>query len=120
MTRAEIGARGEASAAQYLEAHGYQIVVQNFRTRAGEIDLIAQTDQFLTFTEVKTRESAQFASARCFVTIAKQRRIIAAASAWLVTHPTALQPRFDVIEVYWHASAPAPYAIYLYENAFEA
>ena len=42
-------------AAQHLEAHGYEVVARNFRTRFGELDLIARDERFLVFCEVKTR-----------------------------------------------------------------
>ena len=54
----------------------------------------------MVFAEVKLRRSSDFAEAREFVTPAKQRRLLAAAGEWLQSNATALQPRFDVLEVY--------------------
>lgn len=112
------GVWGEAAARGYLTRAGYQIVDCNFRTRFGEIDIIAQAGEYLVFVEVKTRKNARFAAAREYVTPAKQARILAAAEIWLQGHPTMLQPRFDVIEVYGEEGAPLPPRINHLENAF--
>ena len=50
------GAWGEAAARGYLTRAGYRIVDCNFRTRFGEIDIIAQAGEYLVFIEVKTRK----------------------------------------------------------------
>jgi putative endonuclease len=52
--RQALGRRGEELAATHLERHGWQIVERNFRTREGEIDLIASRAGTLAFCEVKT------------------------------------------------------------------
>ena len=97
MTRGEWG---EAQAAAYLMQKGFQIVERHFRTRFGELDIIAKQGGFLAFVEVKTRKNDRFAAARESVTVQKQEKLRIAAELWLQKHPTALQPRFDVIEVY--------------------
>ena len=112
------GAWGEHIAREYLERRGYRAVETNFRTRFGEIDIIAAHGQYIVFVEVKTRKSDRFAAAREFVTPAKQARILAAAAEWLQRHPSALQPRFDVIEVYGEEGAPLPPRLRHWENAF--
>jgi len=55
MRNRQAGQRGEALASQHLTALGYEILVSNFRTRRGEIDLIAKKDGILCFFEVKYR-----------------------------------------------------------------
>ncbi len=87
-----LGRYGEALAAEYLRKKGCRILGMNFRTRLGEIDVIA--------VEVKLRKNAAFAEAREFVTFAKRQRLAAAAEEWLQKNPQKLQPRFDVIEIY--------------------
>ena len=87
-------------AADYLRAHGYEIVAANYRCRGGEIDLIARKGGFLAFVEVKLRASSRFAEAREYVDRAKQTRIRTTAGLWLAAHSCGDQPRFDVIEVY--------------------
>ncbi|MCI7126184.1 MAG: YraN family protein [Agathobaculum sp.] len=112
------GAWGERQACGYLRARGWEIVQCNFRTRFGEIDIIARHGKYIIFAEVKTRRSSRFAAARESVTAAKQARIIAAAEEWLQTYAGTAQPRFDVIEVYGSEDAPLPPHINLIENAF--
>jgi putative endonuclease len=94
------GAWGEAQARRYLRLRGWRIVETNYSCRFGEIDLIARRGEILAFVEVKTRKSERYGEAREFVTVAKQQRIVATASMYLQEHPSELQPRFDVIEVY--------------------
>ena len=94
------GSWGEALAAEYLRNKRYKIVAAGYRSRFGEIDLIAQDRKNLVFVEVKLRKSANFAAAREYVNRAKQDRIRMTASMYLSDHPTALQPRFDVVEIY--------------------
>ncbi len=116
-----IGRFGEAAAGEYLRKKGYELLGLNYRTRFGEIDIIASKGGIVAFAEVKTRRSADFAQAREFVTPAKQRRLIAAAQSWLQSGQCALQPRFDVIEVYApngiHTADPE---IRHWENVFSA
>ena len=94
------GAWGEAVAAEYLRKRRYKIVASGFRSRFGEIDLIACNHHFLIFVEVKTRKSPDFAKAREYVDQRKQNRIRTTAALYLAENPTRLQPRFDVIEIY--------------------
>ena len=94
------GAWGEALAAEYLRRKHYQILAAGYRCRFGEIDLIAADRKYLVFAEVKLRKSSEFAEAREFVDLKKQKRIRTTASMYLSQNPTKLQPRFDVIEIY--------------------
>lgn len=112
------GAWGEQIAAAFLEHKDYRVIARNSRTRFGEIDIVAMQGKYVVFAEVKTRKNARFAAARENVTAAKQARIIAAAEEWLQTHPTELQPRFDVIEVYGEENSLLPPHINHLENAF--
>ncbi len=94
------GAWGESLAAAYLQKKKYKILASGYRTRFGEIDLIVADKKFLVFVEVKLRKSNRFAEARDFVDYRKQKRIRTSAEIYLAQHPTELQPRFDVIEIY--------------------
>ena len=117
----QLGRFGEAVAAEYLRKKGYRLLGLNYRTRRGEIDLIASEGRYLVFAEVKLRKSSAFAQAREFVTPAKQRRVIAAAEDWLQKHPGTLQPRFDVLEVYApEGTQTREPVIRHWENAFGA
>ena len=95
-----LGPWGEALAAEYLRKKRYTIVASQFRCRFGEIDLIAKNRQYLVFVEVKLRKNSSFAQARQFVDLKKQARLRKTAMLYLSCHPTDLQPRFDVIEIY--------------------
>ena len=91
-----------------------------FRSRFGEIDIIAADRHYVVFVEVKLRASDRFVRAGAYVTTAKQARIRTAASLWLAEHETQLQPRFDVIEIYGDADTPhRQRRINQIENAFE-
>ena len=115
-----LGAWGEALAAEYLRKKHYRIVGSGYSCRFGEIDLIARNWRNLVFVEVKLRKDASFAQAREYVDRYKQDRLRITASMYLQEHPTRLQPRFDVIEIYapqgMHTSDPQ---IYHLEDAFQ-
>jgi len=91
------GLSAEARAAAYLMAKGYRILAKRFRTRFGEIDLVARRRNLLVFVEVKARASLD--DAAYAVTPRQQRRIIDAAQAWLIAHPehAELELRFDAV-----------------------
>ena len=95
-----LGPWGEALAAEYLRKKGCRIEAMNYRTRLGEIDIIAANRRYLIFCEVKLRKSAEYGAAREFVDARKQERLRQTALLWLEGHETRLQPRFDVIEIY--------------------
>lgn len=114
-----LGRWGEMLVAQDLRRRGFRLLAAGFRCRFGEIDLIAANDKYLVFTEVKLRKNDRFAPGRAFVDAGKQRRLRATAEYYLSAHPTALQPRFDVAEVYAPQGMDThePRIVYL-ENAF--
>jgi len=114
------GAWGESIAAEYLKKKKYRIVATGYRSRFGEIDIIAENREFLVFAEVKLRKSNKFADAREFVDHYKQERLRTTAEIYLSEFPTQLQPRFDVIEVYAPdgVETKCPAIIHL-EDAFE-
>lgn len=98
--RHALGLWGEDRAARWLQVRGYRIVSRRYRRREGEVDLIAQRGDYLCFVEVKLRRDARMGEARESVDRRKQERLRAAATHYLLEHPTDLQPRFDVMEVY--------------------
>jgi putative endonuclease len=104
--RRALGARGEALAARHLEALGFEIVVRNFRTSHGELDLVARDARHLVFCEVKTRvvrgdpgPHGPFAA----IGPRKRRRVRAMAREWFAsgagTSPGPPEIRFDAIGV---------------------
>lgn len=114
-----LGQWGEDRVAEKLRRNGWTIVARNFRCRMGELDLVAKNESFLVFVEVKLRKDDRFGSACEAVTASKQRKLRAAAQYYLMSHPTRLQPRFDVAEVYAPQGARTETPdIYYIENAF--
>lgn len=95
-----MGIWGEELAAEYLRRKGYGLIARSYRSRFGEVDLIVSNDRFLVFVEVKLRKNDKFARAVEYVDIRKQEKLRITAEYYLMEHPTALQPRFDVIEIY--------------------
>ncbi|HWP79500.1 MAG TPA: YraN family protein [Candidatus Acidoferrum sp.] len=98
MNTKEKGRFGERAAAQYLTEHGYHIRERNFRSRHGEIDLVADDGETLIFVEVKARAGARPAEA---VNYTKQRRFIFTARYYLAKTPTKLKTRLDIVEVFF-------------------
>lgn len=120
MSGAEIGARGEALARQFYEEQGYTLLQANFRTRQGEVDLILERAGMLVFTEVKARTEGAIASPREWVDARKQRRVMAAALAWLAQNRLSDPPlRFDVVEVCFDKKGEVT-SIQCIEGAFTA
>lgn len=114
-----LGRWGEDRMAEWLQERGWRIAARNFRCRMGEIDLIAENGRYLAFVEVKLRKDGRYGAACEAVTLSKQRRLRAAAEYYLISHPTALQPRFDVAEVYAPQGVRTEKPdIYYIENAF--
>ena len=95
----EIGRLGEDMVADYLRKKGCIIVKQNYRTRFGEIDVIAEDKEHIIFTEVKTRSENYAVSGAEAVDSGKRRRILLAALDFNRKLKVELQPRFDVAEV---------------------
>ena len=114
-----LGRWGEELAAGFLRAKGFSIRAANWRSRFGEIDLIAENGTYLCFVEVKLRKSSAYGSAAAFVDRRKQDKLRATAELYLARNPTDLQPRFDVIEIYapQGEQTPRPGIVHL-ENAF--
>ena len=102
-SRHRLGARGERLAAEHLVRRGYEILERNYRTRWGELDIVAYDGRTLAFCEVKTRRQA-FRAGTPFDAIgprkcARIRRIV---SHWLherPAHPPAPEIRCDAIGV---------------------
>ncbi len=109
------GEAGEETARKFLEKKGYRVVSANYRSRFGEIDIIVQNEKYIVFVEVKARSEGAIARPMEFVDVPKQKRIIKTALLFLSSHPTPLQPRFDVVEVYGQGRKPVVNHL---ENAF--
>ena len=109
MNRKATGNSGEDAAERYLRNLGYNILMRNYRTRLGEIDIVAcensitwaGTEKTIVFVEVKTRRNLAYGLPGEAVTYSKQRKIIATAQCYLnmIKQPETFC-RFDVLEVY--------------------
>lgn len=101
MNRRAVGTDHEEMAAQFLERNGVHIIMRNYRTRFGEIDLIARDGKYLVFVEVKYRANDSFGSPLEAVDARKQRAIIRVARHYLMRYGYgATTPcRFDVVGI---------------------
>ena len=94
------GASGEDAAAAHLARLGYSILDRNFKTRTGEIDIVAREGATVVFVEVKRREAPDHGTAAEFVSPAKMRKVVNAARLWAAKHGlTDSLIRFDVIAI---------------------
>ncbi len=110
-----LGREGEDLAARFLTKQGYRLLERNYRTRSGEIDLIALHDGAVVFVEVKTRTSDAFGAPELAVTSRKQQRMIKAALAYIKYKKLHQVPcRFDVVAI-----TTAEQEVELIRNAFE-
>ena len=115
--RQTFGAQSEDLAVWYLKKNGYKILEQNFRTRLGEIDIIAKEKKTIVFVEVKSRRSIRYGSPKWSVTHQKQRKISMVALQYLKkTRQTDAAARFDVVAAISNREEPQ---IEVVKNAFE-
>lgn len=99
-----LGRSGEQKAEAFLLALGYRLMACNWRFKRLEIDLVFKEGLVLVFVEVKTRSSSKFGDPHSFVNLAKQRRLIQAAGAFIASHQHVGEIRFDIVEVYMDGS----------------
>jgi putative endonuclease len=100
MDSTDIGPRGEAAAAAYLERVGMQIIDRNWRSGRGELDIVALDGDTLVVCEVKTRATEAKGTPEDAVSPSKQRRLTRLAQAYLSTNGLAdVGVRFDVISI---------------------
>jgi putative endonuclease len=117
--RQELGETGENLAAAALSARGYAILERRYRTRHGEIDIIAEHEGTLVFVEVRARATAEFGRAAETVTDAKKRKVTAMAVDYLARHHITNRPcRFDVVAI--DQALNLTPEITVYPNAFDA
>lgn len=95
----DLGAAGEQIAAKHLRDKGFTIRDTNWRFGKDEIDIIAETDEYLVIVEVKTRATPAFGEPELFVNKAKQRFLVRAAQAYIERNGIEKETRFDIISV---------------------
>ncbi|MFC0315151.1 YraN family protein [Gordonia phosphorivorans] len=101
--RGQVGRIGEDLAAEYIDSLGWRILDRNWRTRYGELDLIAADGATLVVVEVKTRASHTYTDPVAAITATKLRRMRLLARQWLAAQaepaPWWETVRFDAVSV---------------------
>ncbi len=111
-----LGRLGEKEAEKYLTFQNYRIIERNFRTRNGEIDLIAKEKNILVFVEVKARRNNKFGLPEEAITPAKIKALIRSAQYYLLTHnQSSASYRIDVVSIKLDEN-DKPELIKLYKN----
>lgn len=112
-----LGKKGEERAVNYLRQSGYKILQKNYKTKLGEIDIIARDKGTLAFIEVKTRKTDRFGAPVYAVSPFKQRQISQAAILFLKRNKLFdRKARFDVVSILYSDKEEK---IDLIKNAFE-
>ena len=98
--RQALGRRGEDLACAELEKRGYVIVDRRFRTRCGELDIVARDGGVLVFVEVRARSGCSFGTPFESVTWKKRQRLSRMAATYLCVKRLPVTPcRFDVVSI---------------------
>lgn len=117
--RQNTGKTGENCAVAELERRGYAILARRYRTRHGEIDIVAREDETTVFVEVKARATGEFGTAAEAITPWKRRRLVRMATDYLARNGLANHRcRFDVVAID-DVGSPRE-TITVYSHAFEA
>ena len=116
MNTRKIGDEGENRACEYLLSKGFAIIERNWRTKDGEIDIIAFKNDILVFLEVKTLPNGTMDMIQRELNYQKRQRIIKTSKRFLLNHRQYSNNyvRYDVIVI----DMPGFDAVYHIENAF--
>ncbi len=118
MERQALGKTGEDLAVAAIERLGYEVLDRRYRTRHGEIDIVAEDGDTVVFIEVKARATASRGTAAEAVTARKRRRLIAMANDYLCRRRlTSRRCRFDVVAIDGDGDGRR---LRLYRSAFDA
>jgi putative endonuclease len=111
------GQDSESIAVDFLKKQGYKILHTNYRTKVGEIDIIARDKDTLAFIEVKARHTDRYGEPKYAITPQKKKKISMAALWYLkTTRQFDQKARFDVVGIL--SQTPEP-VIEVIKNAFE-
>jgi putative endonuclease len=112
-----LGRKGERIASRFLMKQGFDILARRFRTRRGEVDLVAFERSVLVFIEVKTRASRKFGDPWEFVEWEKQQSLRLAGEEFVARYDLGKYAyRFDVVSII--APGTRSQEVALYRNAF--
>jgi putative endonuclease len=116
--RQRFGESAENAACRELARRGYAILARRFRTRMGEIDIVARDGETIVFVEVKARVGDRFGAPEEAVTAQKQWRMTRMAEAYLFEQRLGDVPcRFDVVSI---EGSNDPLTVTVYQSAFDA
>ena len=105
--RQTLGKIGEELACRELRRRGYDVLARRYRTRHGEIDIIARHREAIVFVEVKARRDDRFGGAAAAVTACKQRRVARMATDYLARRGWLdVECRFDVVTIDYNGDTP--------------
>ena len=94
-----IGSKGELYAAHYLQSKGYEIMIRNFYTKFGEIDIVAKKNNKISFVEVKTRTHDYFGSPEESISFIKMNRLKLTIKKFLLNKSIFREWQIDVIAI---------------------
>jgi len=115
--RGDTGKQGELLACNHLKKKGYRILETNYRTRSGEIDIVARQKDTLVFVEVRAKKSNSFGTPEESITAKKAQHLRSSAYRYLYAHPKVTGPwRIDFIAVEINDKGKAT-RIEIFENA---
>jgi putative endonuclease len=116
--RQAFGKSGEDRAVDELERRGYAVLARRYRTRHGEIDVVARDGDTIVFVEVKARATGEFGTSAEAVTRRKQLKLVSMARDYLARNDLGNTPcRFDVVAVDGVGESAVTT---VYRNAFDA
>jgi putative endonuclease len=119
--RLKLGKLGEDEAAKFIKKQGYRILQTNYKTKSGEIDIIAEDKKVVAFIEVKTRTTGEYGSPLEAVNFHKQKKIIQVANQFLMNYKVENREcRFDIVAILAPTEDPTTWEIDLIKDAFSA
>ncbi len=115
------GKTGEEAAAAFLKQNGYRILEMNFRTKTGEIDIVAEHKNTVAFVEVKTRSNLNYGRPEIAVNKVKQRKLLRVAELFLAKYKiTERSSRFDIVAISGDPKEPENWEFRLTQDAFRS
>jgi putative endonuclease len=119
LDRITLGKSGENYACRELERRGYAIIARRFRTRSGELDIVARDGDTLVFVEVKARRSSRYGAPLDGVTLLKRRRLLRVAAEYVLLKGVCNATcRFDIVSVLFGEGLRP--RVEVLKNAFDA
>ena len=117
--RLKLGRKGEEEAVKFIKKQGYRILQTNFKTKSGEIDIIAEDKKVVAFIEVKTRATGEYGSPLEAVNYHKRKKIALVANQFLTRHKVENREcRFDIVAILARSDDPKTWEIDLIKDAF--